>query len=123
MTPHFAYRNLGRVYRALKEDALAEEALRTAVKRVPEYFPARADLAKLYMDQSRWDEAIKEWKTLLDFAPEVADAHFYLGQAYLGNGDAVDAKQEIAAFVLQAEKGHPLLPQAKDLLKKLGDQN
>jgi type IV pilus biogenesis/stability protein PilW len=123
MTPHFAYRNLGRVYREKKEDALAEEALKTAVKRVPEYFPARADLAKLYMDQSRWDEAIQEWKTLLDLAPEVADAHFYLGQSYLGKGDAVNAKQEIAAFVLQADKGHPLLPKAKELLQKLGDQN
>jgi Tfp pilus assembly protein PilF len=123
MTPHFAYRNLGRVYREKKDDALAEEALKTAVKRVPEYFPARADLAKLYMDQSRWDEATQEWKKLLDLAPEVADAHFYLGQSYLGKGDAVNAKQEIAAFVLQADKGHPLLPKAKELLQKLGDQN
>jgi type IV pilus assembly protein PilF len=123
MTPHFAYRNLARVYRALGRNDDAEVALVTAVKRVPEYFPARADLAKLFMDEGRWDDAIKEWTTLLDLAPEVADAHFYLGRAYLGKGDAVNARQEIAAFVLQAEKGHPLLPEAKGLLQKLGDQS
>jgi Tfp pilus assembly protein PilF len=121
MTPHFAYRNLARVLRAQHKDAEAEAALGTAVKRVPEYYPARADLAKLYMDQGRWDEAIKEWTTLLDLTPEVADAHFYLGRSYLGKGDSDDARQQLAAFILQAEKGHPLLPEAKDLLKKLGD--
>jgi len=121
MTPHFAYRNLARVYRAEHKDAQAEEALKTAVKRVPEYFPARADLAKLYMDQQRWDEAIKQWTTLLDLAPEVVDAHFYLGRSYIGKGNVDDARQQIGAFVLQAEKGHPLMVEAKDLLKKLGD--
>lgn len=121
MTPHFAYRNLARVLRSQHQDAKAEEALKTAVKRVPEYFPARADLAKLYMDQGRWDEAIKEWSTLLDLAPEVADAHFYLGRAYMGKGDGENARQHLAAFVLQAEKGNPLLPEAKDMLKKFGE--
>jgi len=123
MTPHFAYHNLGRVLLKQGKKTEAEGAFKTAVKRVPEYFPARADLAKLYMDEGRWDEAIKEWTTLLDLEPAVADAHFYLGQSYLGKGDVTDAKQEVAAFVLQAEKGHPLLAQARVLLQKLGDTN
>jgi Tfp pilus assembly protein PilF len=121
MTPHFAYRNLARVLRAQHKDAQAEEALKTAVKRVPDYFPARADLGKLYMDEGRWDDAIKEWTTLLDLTPEVADAHYYLGRSYMEKGDSDKAREQLGAFVLQAEKGHPLLQEAKDLLQKLGD--
>jgi Tfp pilus assembly protein PilF len=120
LTPHFAYRNMARVHRALKMEEAAEADLKTALKRVPEYYPARADLGKLYMDQGRWDEAVKEWSTLLDLNPEINDAHFYLAQTYLGGGDAEQARREAATFVLQADKGNQLLIEAQAMLQKLG---
>lgn len=119
-TPHFAYRNLARALLAQGKRPEAEAALKAAVRRVPEYYPARADLAKIYMDTDRWDPAIQEWRTLLDLMPGVQDAHYYLAQSYMGAGDAKGAQAELKAFLAGVEKNHPMVPDAKALLKKLG---
>jgi Tfp pilus assembly protein PilF len=119
-TPHFAYRNLARALLAQGKRDEAETALKAAVRRVPEYYPARADLAKLYMDQDRWSAAVEEWQTLLDLVPAVQDARYYLAESYVGAGDAPKAREQLKLFLAGAERGNPLLPDAEDLLRKLG---
>lgn len=119
-TPNFAYRNLARVYRTQGKNAEAEEALNAAIRRVPEYYPARADLAKLYMDEKRWSQAVDTWRALLDLVPDVEDAHYYLAQSYMGLGDTDDARRELTTFLGAVEEEHPLAADARKLLKKLG---
>lgn len=119
-TPNFAYRNLARVELKLDHPDEAETALKAALLRVPEYFPARADLAKLYMDRKRWAEAVETWRALLDLSPAVADAHYYLALSYLGQADADNARRELTAFLAAVDDEHPLAAEARSLLGRLG---
>jgi type IV pilus assembly protein PilF len=119
-TPNFAYRNLARVYLAQGKTAEAEAALGQAIRRVPEYYPARADLAKLYMDEKRWSQAVETWRALLDLIPDLEDAHYYLAESYVGQGDSENAKRELTTFLGAVSAEHPLAGAARDLLKKLG---
>jgi len=119
-TPNFAYRNLARVYLTQGRTADAETALAAAIRRVPEYYPARADLAKIYMDTQRWSQAVEAWRALLDLIPDLEDAHYYLAESYVGLGDTDNARRELTTFLATVGAEHPLAKDARNLLKKLG---
>ena len=118
-TPHFSLHNLGRIHLRRGELAQAEQAFRSAIRRVPDYYPARADLAKMYLDDGRWAEAADEWRVYMDIMPEGIEAHYYLGRAYIGLGQKVRAKAALQRFIDKAGPEHPLTPEAESLLDDL----
>ena len=118
-SPHFALHNKGIEHLFLGETALAEESFHAAIRRVPEYYPARADLAKLYIDSGRWAEAAEQWRTFLDLAPDLHEGHYFLGRAYIGLGKSVLAAKELDDFLAKVDSTHPLVPEAQALLDDL----
>ncbi len=119
-TPQFPLHNMGRIYLAQGKKDKAEQAFISAVKRVPEYYPARADLARLYLDEGRWREAVEQWRVFLDLVPNIIDGHYFLARAYVGMGNTKQAKIELAKFIRKAPGDHPLLPDAESLMTDLG---
>ncbi len=118
-TPHFSLSNLGRIYLLQGEKAQAEEAFLAALKRVPEYYPARADLARLYLDEGRWSDAADQWRMFLDLAPNLTEGHYYLARAYVGLNKPGLARAALQTFIDQAGPLHPLYPGAEALLGDL----
>lgn len=118
-TPHYALHNLGRIQLSLGDVAGAEASYRAAIRRVPEYFPARADLAKLYQDQRKWAQAADEWRMFVDIKPGIHDARYYLAQCYAELNLIVQAKLELKTFMDNVPEDHPLLPDARALFDRL----
>lgn len=118
-TPHFALHNQARILLQKGERAEAEQALLAAVRRVPEYYPARADLARLYLDDGRWADSVAQWRTFIDLRPDLAEAHYHLGRAYMGLNQIGPARTELNTFIEQAGPDDPLYPDAQALLDDL----
>ncbi|GEM_PF-48595 len=55
------------------------------------------DLGTAHFREGRWNEAIEEFKRVLDAAPADTEARGYLGVAYYRNGMLVDAIRELEA--------------------------
>ncbi|MFQ5508445.1 MAG: tetratricopeptide repeat protein [Leptospirillia bacterium] len=120
LTPHFALHNLGRLYLNQGDRALAETYFQAALRRVPEYYPARADLAKMYLDGEEWDRAVDEWRRFVDLVPQVKEGNYFLGRAYLGRGNRAFAREALNRFVTEVDPENPLVPEARALLDELG---
>jgi Tfp pilus assembly protein PilF len=118
-TPHYALHNKGRIHVARREFAQAEEAFKHAIRRVPAYYPARADLAGLYMETARWAKAVDQWRVYLDLVPDMMDVHYFMGKAYVGLGQLGSARTSLNLFIEQAGVEHPLYPEARALLDDL----
>lgn len=123
LTPHYALHNLGRVYFMQGDTKRAEQAYLAALKRVPEYHPARVDLAKLYLDTKNWQRAVQEWVRLIDLLPDLYDARYYLAQAYVGMNEPMRARQELKLFLSSVEPENPLIPDAQALLSRLEEKS
>jgi len=120
-TPHLALHNLGQIHQMAGRYDQAEKAYLDAIHRVPEYYPARADLAKMYLDQKRWNEAAEQWRIFVDLVPNLFEGQYYLGRAYLGVGKTELARRALFSFVSKAGPDHPLMPDAQALLGDLHD--
>ena len=118
-TPHFSLHNLGRIQLRMGDVAGAEASYRAAIRRVPEYYPARADLAKLYQDQRKWQQAADEWRIFVDIKPGIHDARYYLAQCYVELNQIVQAKIELKTFIDKVPEDHPLLPDARALFDSM----
>ncbi len=91
--------NLGRALVGKQRLDLAEHKFLRALALRPNYSEARNDLGVLYLETSRWDNAIQQFKAVKDdlFYPRHANARINLGLAYLGKGDLTAALEELAA--------------------------
>jgi tetratricopeptide (TPR) repeat protein len=59
---------------------------------------ARADLARLYYAEDRYDECIDEWQKVLEAEPENPDAHRRLGLCYGMRQQSGDLERAVAAL-------------------------
>jgi tetratricopeptide (TPR) repeat protein len=59
---------------------------------------ARADLARLYYAEDRYDECIDEWQKILEAEPEDPDAHRRLGLCYGMRAQSGDVERAVAAL-------------------------
>jgi tetratricopeptide (TPR) repeat protein len=59
---------------------------------------ARADLARLYYAEDRYDACIEEWQKVLEADPEDPDAHRRLGLCYGMRGQSGDVERAVAAL-------------------------
>jgi len=80
---------LGLVYQARGDGAKAEEHLRVAIEKKPDYADARNNLGIVLAERKAWDEAIREFEAaagnVMYATPE--RAYFNLGEAYRAKGD------------------------------------
>jgi len=67
--------------------------LASAVALDPSFAEAHLQLGNLYSDQKKYADAIPEYLKAIGNKPELADAHYRLGQAYVRTG-AKDRAQE-----------------------------
>lgn len=79
---------------AAGEQSVAEEALREYLRRDPRHRGARENLAGLLSWSERWEEAIREYRTLLA-AGEDPELRFALGQVYSWAGRNEEAEREL----------------------------
>ena len=75
-----------------------ETLLKTAVTLDPKLPEAHLQLGNLYSDQNKYGEAVPEYEKALQFSPDLADAHYRLGQAYVRTGDKERAQQHLQIY-------------------------
>jgi predicted O-linked N-acetylglucosamine transferase (SPINDLY family) len=94
-----AYSNLGSLLKDRGLPAEADNLLSLAVQLKPELGPACFNLAMLRIDQSRWGDAVALLQRSLASHRNHADAHYWLGNALMGLGDAVGARSAYLAAI------------------------
>ena len=89
--------NLGRALTGKRRLDLAEQRFLRALALRPNYSDARNDLGVLYLETSRWDNAIQQFRAVKDdlFYPRHDHALINLSLAYLGKGDYSSAMEEL----------------------------
>ncbi len=74
--------NLGNYYSKTKDLAKAEENYREAIAIDNLFFPAKVNLALIYYQQGKADEAERLFTDLVENHPEVQDGYYYLALLY-----------------------------------------
>ena len=75
-----------------------ESLLRKAVTLDSKLAEAHLQLANLYSDQTQYAESISEYGKALDNKPDLADAHYRLGQAYVHTGQKDKAQEQFQVY-------------------------
>lgn len=85
---------LGLVYQARGDLSKAEECLRRAIDKKPDYADARNNLGIVLAERKAWDDAIREFEAaaanVMYTTPE--RAYFNLGEAYRAKGDPANSE-------------------------------
>lgn len=85
---------LGLAYQARGDSSKAEEHLRRAIDKKPDYADARNNLGIVLAERKAWDEAIREFEgaaaNVMYTTPE--RAYFNLGEAYRARGEPANAE-------------------------------
>src|SRR6185503_11896647 len=74
---------LGMTYHALKRDNDAEKEFNRAIRLNPNDVCAYNQSARMYYDQDKYQKAIGPLKQVVALKPNSANAHLYLGNAYV----------------------------------------
>jgi type IV pilus biogenesis/stability protein PilW len=86
---------LGLAYQARGDLSKAEEHLRRAIDKKPDYADARNNLGIVLAERKEWDKAIREFEAaaanVMYMTPE--RAYFNLGEAYRVKGDPANAEE------------------------------
>ncbi len=72
--------------------------LKRTLRLNPKYIDAYLQLGLLYFSQRNFRAAIDQYTQALKIDPNIADAHYRLGQALARTGDTAHAQQEFAIF-------------------------
>jgi tetratricopeptide (TPR) repeat protein len=75
-----------------------ESLLRKAVTLDSKLAEAHLQLANLYSDQTQYADSISEYGKALDNKPDLADAHYRLGQAYVHTGQKDKAQEQFQVY-------------------------
>ena len=75
-----------------------ESLLKTAITLDPKFAEAHLQLANLYSDQSQYVESIAEYGKALENNPDLADAHYRLGQAYVHTSAKEKAQEQFQIY-------------------------
>ncbi|MBU2499093.1 MAG: tetratricopeptide repeat protein [Proteobacteria bacterium] len=117
-TRHFAYDNLGSIYRTRGDYRLAIKNYKKAVVFSPAYSPAYANMALAHEMLQEWDLAVEAHKKAIDISPELAVFHLNLGRLYLRLKRAQEAAEEFLATISLDRTG-PYGEEAKKLLREV----
>jgi tetratricopeptide (TPR) repeat protein len=97
---------LARAYFEKKKFLLAEDKYLQLLKIQPAHSAARNDLGVTYLEMQRWDDAISQFKLVLDdiFYQGHEEARLNLGLAYYGRGDYAKALSEFRPLLMTIPK-------------------
>lgn len=97
---------LARAYFEKRKFLLAEDRYLKLLKEKPDYSAARNDLGVTYLEMQRWDDAIAQFKLVLDdiFYQGHNEARLNLGLAYYGKGDYAKALTELRPLLTSAPR-------------------
>ena len=99
-----AHANLGALLKDRRKLAEADHHLQEALRIEPGLSQAAYNLAMLRIEQVRWAEADELLQQYLRAFPKDADAHYWRGNARMGQGDAQTARVEYqSAIKLQVQ--------------------
>ena len=104
--------NLGGLLNDRRRTDEAARHLEASLRLRPTLAPVSFTLAMIRIDQRRWDEAALLLRSSLASDPKQADANYWLGNAEMGRGNAVEARKAYQAAYrldgnyLQARWGH-----------------
>ena len=90
-----ALNNLGSYYLNLGKNALASEAYLQALQTAPNNVMIRANLTLAFLNLRQFEKALEQAQAVTRLAPGLGLGHYYLGQAYRGQGMNSEAR---AAF-------------------------
>jgi tetratricopeptide (TPR) repeat protein len=112
-----AWTLLGRVqYRAGNRES-AEESLRRSVEIDPKYLGAYGPLARLAVEDKRWDDLLRLSDNMLRINPLFTLGHYYKGGALIKKGDADGAEKALTEAL--ATPDATLFPESHYLLAEL----
>jgi tetratricopeptide (TPR) repeat protein len=96
MSPNnaFMYDLLGRLYMALNQDDMAEEAFKQAIKADEHFLTAYTNLGLLYMKQRAYDRAIQQYESLIKTSPQLLPPYILLGTIYDYQGQHQQANEQ-----------------------------
>jgi tetratricopeptide (TPR) repeat protein len=97
---------LGRAYFEKRKYLLAEEKYLRLLKLKPANSSARNDLGVTYLELQRWDDAVSQFKLVLDdiFYQGHNEARLNLGLAYYGKGDYAKALEEFRPLLIASSR-------------------
>jgi tetratricopeptide (TPR) repeat protein len=75
-----------------------EALLKKSIELDPKFAEPRLQLGNLYSDQRKYELAIPLYERALVLNPDLADAHYRLGQAYVHVGKKDEAQQQLAVY-------------------------
>lgn len=75
-----------------------EQLLRKAVTLDPQFAEARLELGVLCAQERRYPDAIKQYRLAIQSQPDLADAHYHLGEALARTGQKSEAQREFQTF-------------------------
>lgn len=101
-----AHLTMGAVYGNLGQLPKAIEEYQTAIRIDPEFVPARINLALLYNYQGKNAEAERLLREAIRYAPELTDAHYYLGLLLAEDADRLAESAESLAAAVKYSPQH-----------------
>lgn len=96
---------LARAYQQLKENTLAEQSYKAALKIVPNHWKGLNQLGRLYYRTAQYNKAILVYQQLIDLTPKNKSAFIGLSASFYGKGDLQSALR-------YAKEGNTLNPTA-----------
>jgi tetratricopeptide (TPR) repeat protein len=117
-TPYIVLNNLGEAYRKKKEPKLALAFYKKALEDNPRFSNSYRGMGLVLLDMGDLDGAVSALEKAVEYAPDLAPAHFDLGQAYTALYELQKAK---AAFqkVIVLQPTSPIADRARAEIKKL----
>ncbi|AIY67310.1 serine/threonine-protein kinase [Pseudoalteromonas piratica] len=97
---------LARAYQQLKENTLAEQSYKAALKIVPNHWKGLNQLGRLYYRTAQYNKAILVYQQLIDLTPKNKSAFIGLSASYYGKG-------ELKSALAYAKEGNRLNPTAR----------
>ena len=83
------------MYENSNQPARALDAYHKAIEVDPKYWRNYQDLGTFYFYRDAYDEAIQQYKKLVEVAPDLAASHYALAAPYLNLGRYADAEYEL----------------------------